>query len=473
MRPFQLHMMTSWCLAAMGCILMLLPSWPGHTTGRFWNRRGLTTSRNSNITPLRTVHVGTNPAIVAMDARDRRVFVVNEGALVADTTGETLLPVAPGSVMMLDEATGRVLRTVPVGQNPVAVAVDMSTRRVFVLNAGRIDTSAGVTASGSSVTILDAMTGAVVRTVGVGHIPVTLSAMGAYPMARQALAIDSVTRQVFVVVPTGLIVLDGATGNIRGRVALDSAPSLVSVDSQARRVYVGNAYDDALASDGGTTGDASSGSLAVLDLATDRALANVALTQNHVAAMAVDRRLGRVLLVGLAGNSAACSVVEMFDARTGKRLQALSLVPGGTYRNGECAAGIDSATSRAFVLYTAGSYDLGRGTYMSVSTLDTRGNRLVGAVELLQSNETRGTFLNRSVVVDERDNRVLAAAAQGENGSVKGSLVRVLDARTGRVLYPLRVSTGPQDAAVDENARRLFITNGHANTLDVFDASRL
>jgi len=362
---------------------------------------------------------------------------------------------------------------VPVGQNPVAVAVDMSTRRVFVLNAGRIDTSAGVTASGSSVTILDAMTGAVVRTVGVGHIPVTLSAMGAYPMARQALAIDSVTRQVFVVVPTGLIVLDGATGNIRGRVALDSAPSLVSVDSQARRVYVGNAYDDALASAGGTTGEASSGSLAVLDLATDRALANVALTQNHVAAMAVDRRLGRVLLVGLAGNSAACSVVEMFDARTGKRLQALSLVPGGTYRNGECAAGIDSATSRAFVLYTAGSYDLGRGTYMSVSTLDTRGNRLVGAVELLQSNETRGTFLNRSVVVDERDNRVLAAAAQGENGSVKGSLVRVLDARTGRVLYPLRVSTGPQDAAVDENARRLFITNGHANTLDVFDASRL
>jgi len=142
--------------------------------------------------------------------------------------------------------------------------------------------------------------------------------------------------------------------------------------------------------------------------------------------MAVDRRLGRVLLVGLAGNSAACGVVEMFDARTGKRLQALPLVPGGTYRNGECAAGIDSATSRAFVLYTAGSYDLGRGTYMSVSTLDTRGNRLVGAVELLQSNETRGTFLNRSVVVDERDNRVLAAATQGENGSVKGSPVRVL-----------------------------------------------
>jgi len=222
---------------------------------------------------LRTVHVGTNPAIVAVDARDRRVFVVNEGALVADTTGETLLPVASGNATMLDEATGRVLRTVPVGQNPVAVAVDMSTRRVFVLNAGRIDTSAGVTASGSSVTILDARTGAVVRTVGIGRIPVTLSAVGAYPMVRQALAVDSVTGQVFVVVPTGLIVLDGATGNIQRRVALDGAPSLVTVDSQARRVYVGNAYDDALASAGGTTGDASSGSLAVLDLATDRALA--------------------------------------------------------------------------------------------------------------------------------------------------------------------------------------------------------
>ncbi len=132
MWPFQLRTMTSRHLAAMNCMLMLLPSWPGHTTGRFWNGSESATSRRLNITPLRTVHVGTNPAIVAVDARDRRVFVANEGALVADTTGETLLPVAPGSVMMLDEATGRVLRTAPVGQNPVAAAVDMSTRRVFV-----------------------------------------------------------------------------------------------------------------------------------------------------------------------------------------------------------------------------------------------------------------------------------------------------------------------------------------------------
>lgn len=477
MRPFQLHTMTRRHLAAMGymllLLLLLLPAWSGHTRDHFWPGTGFITSRGLNITPLRTVRVGTNPAIVAVDARDRHVFVVNEGALVADKTGETLLPVAPGNATMIDEATGRVLRTMPVGQTPVAVAVNMSARRVFVLNAGRIDTSAGVTASGSSVTILDAMTGAAVRTVNVGRIPVTLSAVGAYPTARQALAVDPLTRQVFVVVPTGLIVLDGATGTIRRRIALDGAPSLVTVDSQARRVYVGNAYDDALASAGGTTGDASSGSLAVLDLDTDRALANVALTQNRVAAMAVDRHLGRVLLVGLAGNSAACGVVEMFDARTGKHLQAIPLVARGTYRNGECAVSIDSATNRAFVLYTAGSYDLGRGTYMSVSTLDTRGNRLVGTVELLQSNETRGTFLNRSVVVDERDNRVFAAAAQGESGLVKGSILRVLDARTGRVAYSLGVSTGPQDAAIDEGARRLFVTNGHANTLDVFDASHL
>jgi len=454
-------------LAAAGCILTLLLIWPQQITGQTLDTKG---GSSAPSTPLHTVRVGVNPAIVAVDPPDRRVFTVNEGPLVADKLGETLLPAASGSVTVLDVATGRVLRTAPVGRNPVAAVVDAPAKRLVVLNAGRIDTSAGVTNVGGSVTLLDAVTGAVARTVVVGALPVTLSARGSYPVAPQALAVDPLTGRVFVVVPAGLLVLDGATGHVRQRIALDGAPSLVAVDASARRVYVGNAYDDALASNTSATADVSHASLAVLDLATGRAIANVALTQDHVSALAVDRRVGRVVAVGLTGNSAACGVAELLDARTGAHLVTTPLAPPRAYRNGECVAGVDGVTSRAFVLYTAGSYDLGRTTAIGVSTLDTRNGRFGGTVDV---NATGGEFLNRAVAVDERDSRVFAFAAEGDYGVVKGSLARVLDARTGQTLSSPRVSTGPQDAAVDETARRLFVTNGRANTLDVFDASRL
>jgi len=222
MWTFGRHRMAGWRLAALICMLILPPVGAGHPAWRLSRDQGGQLILGARtVTPLRTVHVGVNPAIVAVDPLDRRVFTVNEGLLVADKLGETLLPEAPGSVTMLDEATGRVLRTATVGRNPVAAVVDGPAKRLIVLNAGRIDTSAGVTNEGGSVTLLDAVTGAMVRTVVVGALPVTLSARGSYPMASQALAVDPLTGRVFVVVPAGLLVLDGATGNVRQRIALE------------------------------------------------------------------------------------------------------------------------------------------------------------------------------------------------------------------------------------------------------------
>ena len=78
-------------------------------------------------------------------------------------------------VSILDARTGVVLRTVLVGKNPFAVAVDARTRRAFVLND--LD---------NSVSILDTRTGAVLRTVPVGHAPF-------------AAAVDAPTGRAFVV----------------------------------------------------------------------------------------------------------------------------------------------------------------------------------------------------------------------------------------------------------------------------------
>jgi YVTN family beta-propeller protein len=82
---------------------------------------------------LRTVAVGKNPRAIAIDKRHGRVFVLTAGD--ADPV-RACIPTEHGAVSVLDARTGRVLRTIPIGVAPRAIAVDERTGRAFVLNAG-------------------------------------------------------------------------------------------------------------------------------------------------------------------------------------------------------------------------------------------------------------------------------------------------------------------------------------------------
>jgi len=79
---------------------------------------------------LRTITVGRFPAAVAVDARRGRAYVVSRDEAFSFN------PTTTGSVSVLDTRTGAVLRTIPVGVDPVALAVDEGSGRVFVATRG-------------------------------------------------------------------------------------------------------------------------------------------------------------------------------------------------------------------------------------------------------------------------------------------------------------------------------------------------
>ena len=81
---------------------------------------------------------------------------------------------AGDTMAVIDGATGRVTRTVPLATHPSAIAADSRTNRVYIANQGA-----------SSVLVLDGETGATLATVNAGSIP-------------YAMALDTTAGQVYV-----------------------------------------------------------------------------------------------------------------------------------------------------------------------------------------------------------------------------------------------------------------------------------
>jgi DNA-binding beta-propeller fold protein YncE len=75
--------------------------------------------------------VGFGPQGVLVDARSRRVFTLD--AVGVDRRGKYL---PTGAVSVLDAGTGTVLRSVQVGNNPTWMAGDERTGRLFVVVLG-------------------------------------------------------------------------------------------------------------------------------------------------------------------------------------------------------------------------------------------------------------------------------------------------------------------------------------------------
>jgi len=186
------------------------------------------------------------------------------------------------SLSMLDATSGRLLRTVG-GTRPGPMAVDTHTRRVFVLNGGG-GTSNGV------VTILDSATGRVV-----GNTPVGRLALPVTPV------VDTRTGRVFVANDGGgtgsVSVLDARSGALLRTVTVGPHPFVMAVDGRSSRVFVTSL--GAMDAAGHLTG---SGSVSVLDAQSGMLLRTVPVGVEP-AVIAVDERAGRAFVVNVAGDS--------------------------------------------------------------------------------------------------------------------------------------------------------------------------
>jgi YVTN family beta-propeller protein len=110
-----------------------------------------------------TVAVGASPSTMTFDAHNRRLYVANTGS-------NTI------TVLNADPQVPTFLATVTVGAGPTSVAALPDGSRFYVANSGCTDPILLTGCSGNTVTVVDALSFAVRKTLTVGSTPISLAA---------------------------------------------------------------------------------------------------------------------------------------------------------------------------------------------------------------------------------------------------------------------------------------------------------
>lgn len=377
-----------------------------------------------------TISVGENPRAIAVDAQTARAFVLNRGNL-----SRIGIPTGPGSVSVLDTHSGTLLRTVPVGVDPNAVAVDLTGGYVFVVNGGPFDRN-GYQSSAGSVSVLDAHTGLVVRNITVGIAPVGIIVN---QQARHVLVLNRGN----IDAPPGdnygsVSDLDPLSGRLLHTIPVGFHPVAIAIDALLGRAFVANFL---------------SNSVSVLDARRSRLLDTITLgpSPGTVAALAVDERRERALVLSLrpnvtAGGGSSFGRVATIDAGTGHIVRVVP-VPEPV------AIAVDQQSGHAFVTSTT---DNGG----SVLMLDARGGTILHT-EHIQTYP--GT-----VFVNAQDHRayVTTAGHLDRHGVPQGrGSVSIFDTRTGRFRCSTSVGVGPVDVAIDVHTGYTFVVNEGENSV--------
>jgi YVTN family beta-propeller protein len=134
------------------------------------------------------------------------------------TVNQTYVANGDGTVSILNGATATVLVTLTAGTGPDAVAVNPSTGKVYVANAGS-----------NTVTVINSSTNSVTATLPTGTTP-------------SAIVADPISDKIYIANrdSNNMTVINGATDTVTGTVAVGTSPSGIAMNPVLGIVYVAN-----------------------------------------------------------------------------------------------------------------------------------------------------------------------------------------------------------------------------------------
>jgi len=274
--------------------------------------------------PTKTVSVGISPIALATSGATGHVFVLNAGP----RRGVYRAFVGPGSVTMLDAATGAVLRTTPIGIFPLRLAVDDRAGCVIVVTEGAVDANNNTVGTGT-IYLLDTATGRLRRTIAVGRNP-------GPPI------VDYSSGRVYLTDNARLRALDPTTGRLTASIPLSLA-SILALDEPTHHLFLDTGPACTLRNDFNC-------GVTLVDTRTFRLVRTTVLPYPSQGGGVDDAPTGRVVLpVGFVRMG---GYVALLDARMGALVHT-DLLPSGHYN----AIATDPRGGRAFVVSQGTTYN--------------------------------------------------------------------------------------------------------------------
>ncbi len=208
---------------------------------------------------LRTTRVGPAPRTVVVDERSGRVFVngsqgldildASTGGVIRSMTGiarvlavdqrthRVFVMNYSGRVSMLDDVDGHSLGGVPFRGMPLfgegsRAAADDLTGNVYILDSGRRTLSGPLVRPGG-VAVVDGADGHIIRTISIGRLGTSPSAIVIDPESHRAFIADIFANTVSV--------LDTQSGRVRSVIPVGLAhfaPQYIALDERTRHVIV-------------------------------------------------------------------------------------------------------------------------------------------------------------------------------------------------------------------------------------------
>jgi DNA-binding beta-propeller fold protein YncE len=271
------------------------------------------------VTPavIASIPMGYDPVAVAVDPSIEAVYVVNEGVLNPNSQG---LSPSPGSVSVISgSGSHAVTATITAGiENPTAVAVDPSTHDVFVVNGTSVAVIGGSRNAGHDK---------IIATLHIGAV----TAMAVDPWSHHLYLLDGASVSVFHI---------GAVARhdrLIATIPVDAGAAAIAVDSSTHDIYVAN-IDDTVSVIDGSNG-------------VDQVTATIPLkAPGNRPALAVDPSTHTVYVANIyfGDNGTGGETVTVIDQSGHDRPQTVIPI-GGQYPGFELTVAVDPSTHAVYV----------------------------------------------------------------------------------------------------------------------------
>jgi YVTN family beta-propeller protein len=341
-----------------------------------------------NVVPVN----GSYPSGVALDSHDGKLFVATEGGL----------------VVVVNLSSDRIVATIPFGGEVYDVAYDASNGEVYATHASWSD----------SVSVINASTDQVTRTIGVGSGP-------------GGITIDPINHHAYVMGTSNVTVINTSTDSVTGWISVGSEPEYAALDSSNGYLFVTN--------DG-------SNSVSIVDTATDLVVGS-AQVGNSPGGVVYDSVNGEVYVVDDTPNP-------------------LSSPGSVTVLNGSTGAFVTTIT--VGVCPWGAAYDLTtQEVYVTDTTCTPSGNLTVinAATNKVAATIPFGGGTSPSAIVYDPSNRLLYAP------NYWGTNVSIINGSTHRVVGTVGAGELPADLVYDPANGLVYVADSGGNEVAILNGS--